>query len=269
MKLESDMKTNPIAIITGASSGIGLELAKLFARDSHDLALIARSHDKLKSIAEELQQIYGIQVKYYSKDLSIYSTPEEIFEALQSEGGNIDVLVNNAGFGWCGEFAKMELTDALEMIQVNITALTHLTRLFLPGMIERKNGKILNIASTAAFQPGPMMATYYASKAYVLSFSEALSEELQGTGVHVTVLCPGPTTTNFGQRAGFANKKIFNGMLSMDSRTVALDGYKGLMKEKTLVISGWKNWLGTQLVRFMPRQIPAKIVKRIQHKRGN
>ena len=262
------MRTNPIALITGASSGLGLEFAKLFARESHDLALVARSHDKLKNIAEELQQMYGVQVKFYTKDLSISSAPEEIFEALQSEGGNIDVLVNNAGFGWRGEFAHMELTDALEMIQVNITTLTHLTRLFLPGMIERKRGKILNVASTAAFQPGPMMATYYASKAYVVSFSEALSEELMGTGITVTAFCPGPTATNFGQRAGFANEKIFGGMFSMDSRTVALDGYKGLMKGKPLVVSGWKNWLGVQLVRFTPRPLPAKLVKKVQQKRG-
>jgi short-subunit dehydrogenase len=262
------MKTNPIALITGASSGIGLELAKIFARESHDLALVARSHDKLKSIAEDIQQTYSVQVKYYTKDLSISSTPEEIFEALQSEGGNIDVLVNNAGFGWRGEFAKMELTDALEMIQVNITTLTHLTRLFLPGMVERKRGKILNVASTAAFQPGPMMAIYYASKAYVLSFSEALSEELQGTGVTVTALCPGPTATGFGKRAGFTNEKIFGDVLSMDSHTVALNGYKGLMNGKPLVVSGWKNWLGTQLIRFMPRPLPAKMIKKVQQKRG-
>jgi short-subunit dehydrogenase len=262
------MRTNPIALITGASSGIGLELAKLFARESHDLALVARSHDKLKDITEDLQQTYGVQVKFYAKDLSISSTPEEIFEALQSEGGNIDVLVNNAGFGWHGEFAHMELTDVLGMIQVNITALTHLTRLFLPGMIERKRGKILNVASTAAFQPGPLMATYYASKAYVLSFSEALSEEVRGTGITVTAFCPGPTVTDFGRRAGVASKEILGGMFSMDSHTVALDGYKGLMKGRTLVISGWKNWLGTQLIRFVPRPLSAKLVKKIQQKRG-
>jgi uncharacterized protein len=262
------MRTNPIALITGASSGIGLELAKLFARESHDLALVARSHEKLKLIAEDLQQTYGVQVKYYAKDLSISSTPEEIFEALQSEGGNIDVLVNNAGFGWRGEFAQMELSDIMEMIQVNITSLTHLTRLFLPGMVSRKRGKILQVASTAAFQPGPMMAIYYASKAYVLSFSEALSEELNGTGITVTAFCPGPTATNFGQRAGFSNEKILGGILSMNSRAVALDGYKGLMKGKPLVISGWKNWAGMQFVRFMPRPLPARLVKKIQQRRG-
>jgi short-subunit dehydrogenase len=263
------VRTNPIVLITGASSGIGLELAKLFARESHDLALVARSYDKLKYVAEDLQQTYGVQVKYYAKDLSISSTPKEIFEVLQNEGKNIDVLVNNAGFGWRGAFVQMEPTNALGMIQVNITALTHLTRLFLPGMIERGHGKILNVASTAAFQPGPMMATYYASKAYVLSFSEALSEELKGTGVTVTAFCPGPTATGFGRRAGFVNEKIFGDMLSMDSYTVALDGYKGLMKGKPIVISGWKNWLGTKLVRFIPRPLPAKLIKKVQQKRGN
>ncbi len=262
------MRTNSLALITGASSGIGLELAKLFARDSYDLALVARSQDKLKNIAEDLQQMYNVQVKYYAKDLSISSTPQEIFEALQSERGNIDVLINNAGFGWRGAFAQMRLTNALEMIQVNITALIHLTRLFLPGMIERKHGKILNVASTAAFQPGPMMATYYASKAYVLSFSEALSEELKGTGVTATAFCPGPTATGFGQRAGFVNEKIFGDILSMDSYTVALDGYKGLMKGKPIVISGWKNWLGTKLVQIIPRPLPARLIKKIQQKRG-
>jgi short-subunit dehydrogenase len=263
------VRTNPTVLITGASSGIGLEFAKLFARESHDLALVARSYDKLKCVAEDLQQTYGVQVKYYAKDLSISSTPKEIFEALQNEEENIDVLVNNAGFGWRGAFVQMELTNALEMIQVNITSLTHLTRLFLPGMIERRHGKILNVASTAAFQPGPMMATYYASKAYVLSFSEALSEELKGTGVTVTAFCPGPTATGFGQRAGFVNEKIFGDMLSMDSYKVALDGYKGLMKGRSIVISGWKNWLGTKLVRFIPRPLPAKLIKKVQQKRGN
>jgi uncharacterized protein len=262
------MRTNPVALITGASSGIGLELAKLFARESHDLALVARSYDTLKAVAEDLQQTYGVQVKFYAKDLSVSSAPEEIFEALQSEGGNIDVLVNNAGFGWRGEFASMDLADALEMIQVNITTLTHLTRLFLPGMIARKRGKILQVASTAAFQPGPLMALYYASKAYVLSFSEALSEELRGSGVTVTALCPGPTATNFGKRAGFANEKIVGGLLSMDARTVAMDGYKGLMKGKPLVVSGWRNRLGTQLVRFLPRKLPMRLIKKVQQQRG-
>jgi len=261
------MNTKPIALITGASGGIGLELAKLFARDGYNLVLVARSYDKLKTIADEFEKTHGIQVKYYSKDLSVSSAPDEIGQSLKSEMINIDVLVNNAGFGWCGEFVQMELTNALEMIQVNITALTHLTRLLLPGMIERKRGKILNVASTAAFQAGPLMATYYASKAYVLSFSEALSEELRRTGITVTALCPGPTATGFGKRAGFSNEILIGGILSMDSQEVALDGYKGLMKGKPLIISGWKNWLGTQVVRFLPRSFPRKLIKKVQQKR--
>jgi short-subunit dehydrogenase len=262
------MNTNPIALITGASSGIGLELAKLFARESYDLALVARNYDTLKRIAENLQQTYGVQVKCCVKDLSVSSAPDEIIQSLQSEMIEVDVLVNNAGFGWRGDFSNMELSDALEMIQVNITSLTHLTRLFLPGMVERKRGKILNVASTAAFQSGPLMATYYASKAYVLNFSLALSEELKGTGVTVTALCPGPTATGFGKRAGFTNEKILGGVLSMNASTVALDGYKGLMKGKPLIISGWKNWLGTQLIRLLPRTLPGKLVKSVQQKRG-
>jgi uncharacterized protein len=262
------MNTKPTALITGASGGIGLELAKLFARDGYDLVLIARNYDKLKTLGKELEDTHGIQVKYCSKDLSVSSVPDEIIQSLNSDMIGIDVLVNNAGFGWRGDFAKMELSDALEMIQVNVTALTHLTRLILPDMLKRKSGKIMNIASTAAFQPGPLMATYYASKAYVLNFSLALSEELRGTGVTVTAFCPGPTATGFGQRAGFRNKEIFNGSLSMDSQTVALDGYKGLMKGKELVVSGKLNWLGTQVVRFLPRLLPGKLVKNIQKQRG-
>jgi short-subunit dehydrogenase len=262
------MKTNPVALITGASNGIGLELAKLFARESHDLALVARSYDKLKLIAEDLKSTYGVQVKYCVKDLAVSTTPDELFEALQSEGGNIDILVNNAGFGWRGNFESMDIADLLEMIQVNITSLTHLTRLLLPGMIERKRGRILNISSTASFQPGPLMAIYYATKAFVTSFSLALSEELHGTGVTVTALCPGPTPTGFGARAGFSDEKILGGILSTDAAWVALEGYKGLMKGKELVIPGTMNWIGTQLSRILPRTLPGKIIKNVQKKRG-
>jgi len=264
---DSYSNSKPAALITGASSGTGLELAKIFARNGYNLVLVARSYDKLKTFSNELEKNNNIQVKYCAKDLAVSSTPDEIYESIKSEMLEIDVLVNNAGFGWLGEFARMELADALEMIQVNVTALTHLTRLFLPEMIKRKRGKILNVASTAAFQPGPLMAAYYASKAYVLSFSQALSEEVRGTGVTITALCPGPTPTNFGNRAGFGDKKILGGKLSMDAQTVALDGYKGLIKGKPIVISGRLNWFGTQIIRFLPRSIPGKLVKRIQQKR--
>ena len=262
------MERKPTALITGASGGIGLELAKLFARDGYNLALVARSHDRLKAIAEELERAHGIQVKYCTKDLAVTSTPDEIFQSIKSEMLDIDVLVNNAGFGWRGEFARMELTEALEMIQVNITALTHLTRLLLPEMVRRGQGRILNVASTAAFQPGPLMATYYASKAYVVSFSMALAEELAGSGVTVTAFCPGPTATGFGARAGFPSGKGFLSAISMDAATVARDGYRGMKKGKRLVVSGTMNWFGTQLVRFLPRVLPGKLVKQYQKNRG-
>ncbi len=262
------MGTKGTALITGASGGIGLELAGLFARDGYDLALVARSHDKLHAIAEELEKTHNVEVKYCSKDLAVSSTPEEILQSIRSEMIEIDVLVNNAGFGWYGEFSEMGLSDALEMIQVNITALTHLTRLLLPEMLRRRRGKILNVASMAAFQPGPLMAVYYATKAYVLSLSEALTEELRGTGVSVTALCPGPTPTGFGRRAGIGEKKILGGILTADVKFVARVGYDGLMKGKAFVIPGRLNWLGTALERFLPRSLPPKIIKNVQKKRG-
>lgn len=262
------MGTIGTALITGASGGIGLELARLFARNGYNLALVARNHDKLHAIADELETAHKIQVKYCSKDLAVSSTPEEILESIRSEMIEIDVLVNNAGFGWYGEFSQMDLADALEMIQVNITALTHLTRLLLPDMMRRNRGKILNVASMAAFQPGPLMAVYYATKAYVLSLSQALAEELAGTGVTITALCPGPTPTGFGKRAGIGDKKILGGLLSTDVQFVARIGYEGLMKGKHVIIPGKLNWLGTELERFLPRSLPPKIIKSVQKKRG-
>ncbi|MBN1398949.1 MAG: SDR family oxidoreductase [Bacteroidetes bacterium] len=262
------MNNKPTALITGASSGIGLELSKLFAYHGYNLVLVARSYETLKTHASKLENRYGTLVKCCSKDLAVSSSPDEIFQSLKSDMIEIDVLVNNAGFGWRGEFTSMELSDALEMIQVNITALTHLTRLLLPEMLKRRQGRIMNVSSTASFQPGPLMAIYYASKAFVTSFSLALSEELRGSGITVTAFCPGPTATGFGKRAGYTNEKILGNHFSMDAPVVALHGYKGLMKGKPLVISGWKNCLGVQIVRFLPRVLPGKLIKIIQEKRG-
>ncbi len=262
------MNNKPTALITGASSGIGLELAKLFACNGYNLVLVARSYDNLKSLASILEKKYGTLVKCCSKDLAVSSSPEEIIQSLKSDMIEIDILVNNAGVGWRGEFASMELSDGLEMIQVNITALMHLTRLLLPEMLKRKHGRIMNVSSTASFQPGPLMAIYYATKAFVTSFSLALSEELRGSGITVTAFCPGPTATGFGKRAGYANEKILGNHFSMDTTVVALHGYKGLMKGKPLVISGWKNYLGAQIVRLLPRILPGKLIKIVQEKRG-
>jgi len=192
----------PTALITGATSGIGLELASLAAQDRHDLVLVARQRERLESVGRGLAEEYGVRVSVLPKDLSDPSTPPQIGRDLAARGIAVDVLVNNAGFGVYGLFAETEIDRELEMIQVNVVALTHLTKLILAGMLARRLGRILNVASTAAFQPGPLMAVYYATKAYVLSFSEALANETAGTGVTVTTLCPGPTPTGFAERAG-------------------------------------------------------------------
>src|SRR5947209_5684123 len=193
--------TNRTALITGASSGIGRELANLFARDHYDLVLVARNSSRLAQAADELQRQFGITAKSFPLDLTAGSAPQFLFEQLAREGVTIDVLVNNAGYGRLGAFAEVSAEDSLGQIQLNITALTQLTKLFLGPMLERKSGKILNVASTAGFQPGPLMAVYYATKGYVISFSEALANELHGSGVTVTCLCPGATDTEFQVRA--------------------------------------------------------------------
>ncbi len=246
---------NQTALITGASGGIGYEFAKLFARDHHDLVLVARSADKLSKLADDLQKQYGILVKIVALDLSSASSSQFLFDQLKREGIAIDILVNNAGYGNFGNFAKMPMEDVLGQINLNITALTTLTRLFLPTMVERHAGKIMNVASTAGFQPGPLMAVYYATKAYVISFTEAIANELEGSGVSATCFCPGATETGFASRAGNGKTRLFQKFGPMDVKTVAADGYRGLMKGKTLVISGTKNWLVAESVRFAPRKL--------------
>ncbi|WP_018131018.1 SDR family NAD(P)-dependent oxidoreductase [Effusibacillus pohliae] len=253
------------ALITGASSGIGRDLTKLFARDGYDLVLVARSESVLSRLTKELQEQFGISVKVIVKDLALPASPVEIYEELQKESIRVNVLVNNAGFGLYGFFSETDGQAEWEMIQLNIAALTQLTKLFLPAMMERGEGKILNVASMAAFQPGPLMAVYYATKAYVLSFSEALANELQGTGVSVTALCPGPTSTGFEKRAGLEQSKLFKSG-TMDSETVANIGYVGLMQNKTVVIPGLKNKLMAFSVRFLPRNTVTRIVRMVQGK---
>jgi len=251
------MKENRVitALITGASGGIGRELAKLFAKDHHNLVLVARSAEKLAQVADQLQREFGVSVKTVALNLSASPAPEFLFDQLQREGVVVDVLVNNAGYGKFGEFAHIAVDDSLGQIQLNITALTHLTKLFLRPMIERGSGRIMNVASTAGFQPGPLMAVYYATKAYVISFSEALANELKDKGVTVTCFCPGPTDTSFQARAGMENSRLVKKVVAMDAETVARHGYRGLMKGKTLVISGFQNWLTAESVRFAPRRM--------------
>ncbi len=251
------------ALITGASSGIGRELARLFAADKSNLVLVARNQAKLDELADELQETHGIKVRVMVKDLADPQSPEEIFETLAAENVTVDVVVNNAGFGAGGSIAELPLERQLDMIQVNIVALTHLTRLFLPGMCGRRFGGVLNVGSTAAFQPGPYLAVYYATKAYVLSFTEALAEEVAGSGLHVTCLAPGPTATGFAAVADLEHKILFRlGMA--DARSVAEAGYRGFRRGKVLVVPGILNKLGTLAVRLVPRPLVRKVVKRLQ-----
>ena len=259
---------NQTALITGASGGIGYELAKLFAKDRCNLVLVARSAGKLTRFADELRREFGISAKAIPLDLTAVSAPQDLFDQLQRESVAVDILVNNAGYGVLGEFAKVSLEDILGQIQLNITALTHLSKLFVGPMIERRSGKILNVASTAGFQPGPLMSVYYATKAYVISFSEALANELDGSGVTVTCLCPGATDTGFQSRAGLENTLLFKKLRPMDARTVARDGYRGLMAGKPIVISGLRNWLLAESLRFSPRRLVTAISRKVLDKTG-
>lgn len=248
------------ALITGASSGIGYELAKIFSARGHPLVLVARQREPLQKVADELG---GNAVKILARDLSERNAPREIFDHLQRENIFVSVLVNNAGFGRNEFFADTALAEQLEMIDLNVSALTHLTHLFLQPMIARREGKILNVASTAAFQPGPAMSVYYASKAFVFSFSYALAEELEKKGITVTTLCPGPTQTGFQKRAGrFHSQKMLR-FWTMSAEAVAQQGFEGLMKGKRVVIPGWLNKLGYFFAKHLPVQIPTRASARI------
>jgi uncharacterized protein len=257
---------NKTVLITGASSGIGLEFATLFAKDGYHLVLNARNESRLQEIANELKSKYGVKVTVAAKDLSIPGSTDELTSELASAGIEVDVLINNAGFAAYGPFNETSWKEEKDMIQVNIMALTALTKQLLPGMIKRNSGKILNVASTAAFQPGPLMAIYYATKAYVLSFSEAVNYELRNTNVSVTALCPGATSTNFEKRANLESSRLFQSG-AMDARDVALEGYKALMEKKSLEIPGFKNKALANLVRFLPRKSVLKIVHYVQDKK--
>jgi short-subunit dehydrogenase len=251
------------ALITGASSGIGLDLAHLFAADGHDVVLVARSEGTLRELAGELEAKYSISARVIVADLARPDAPREVFAAAPP----VDILVNNAGFGISGRFAETALRTELDIIQVNITALTHLTKLFLPQMLARGRGRILNVASTAAFQPGPLMAVYYATKAYVLSFSEAIAEELRETEVTVTALCPGPTATGFQKVADLGTESLLKLMKPVSSMDVARAGYRAMMRGQRVVIPGIKNKLGVQSVRITPRRVVTRVLRALQERR--
>lgn len=232
---------NTTTLITGASSGIGRELARLFARDKNDLVLVARNQRKLDELARELRNRHGVEVMVMVADLSTPAAAAHIVDQLARESTHVDILVNNAGTQVYGLFAKAEAEQLLHMIQVNMTSLTHLTKLLLPGMLDHGRGKILNVASTGSFGPGPLNAVYCASKAYVLSFSEAIAAELAGSGVTVTALCPGATNTEFVTRHGLENVRLFQNMISAER--VAEIGYEALMNNRPVVVAGWGNRL--------------------------
>ena len=245
-------------LITGASGGIGNELARLFARDRHNLILVARSGDRLAQIAAELQ-VHGVKVTTFALDLTTPTAAKFLFDQVESTAISVDILVNNAGFGAYGEFAQMSNEEILGQIQLNIIALTELTRLFLPAMMARRSGRVMNVASTAGFQPGPLMAVYYATKAYVISFSEAVANEVRNSPVTVTCFCPGATNTGFAKRAGNEKTRVFKQFGAMSAEKVALDGYRAVMEGRTLAISGAHNWVFAQSTRFAPRKMVTAI----------
>lgn len=258
----------PTALISGASNGIGLELARISAAHGDNLVLVARSAGKLQSIADELAAKHKISARALPADLTDPQAPQAIFNQLNADNINVDILINNAGFGDYGPFAASDRAKIMEMVQVNVAALTELTHLFLPGMVQRKYGRVMNVASTAAFQPGPLMAVYYATKAYVLSFSDAIGEELRNTGVSVTTLCPGPTRTGFQSEAAMEQSRLMR-MGLMDVQAVAQAGYRGMMNGTTVVIPGPTNWVGAQLSRFTPRRLTTRLMMQIQGREGH
>lgn len=258
------MKT---ALITGASSGIGLELAKIHAKNGDSLILVARSEDKLIQLAEELKKKYKIETEVIAKDLSKIGSAKELYDEIKGKGLNIEYLINNAGFGDYGEFINTDWEKENQMIQLNITALTQLTKLFLPEMVARKSGKVMNVASIASFLPGPLMAIYYASKAFVLHFSEAVNNEVKEHNVSVTALCPGPTMSGFQDAANLGESKFFQGNKFPSSKEVAEYGYQAMQKGKVVAIHGIMNKLTVFLLRFVPRSWVVNLVRKMQGKK--
>jgi len=258
---------NRTAVITGASSGIGLELAGLMAFDRIDLVLASRNREKLETIRDNLTKKYGIKVKIIQIDLSDEASPEKLFDEVKKSGLQIDYLINNAGFGDYGFFIDSDPDKLSRMIDLNIKTLTRLTRLFAPLMVLQGRGAIMNVASTAAFQPGPLMAVYYATKAYVLSFSQALAKELEGSGVTVTALCPGATDTGFKSAANLEGSKLFAGKRIASALDVARYGYKAMLKGKRIAVHGIINSLLVFSVRLMPSSLVTDFVMKIQGRR--
>ncbi len=261
---------NKTVLITGASTGIGKELSYIFARNGYDLILVARNSDQLKKIKEEIEESYHRRVFIIARDISESAAPEFVFNKVSKEFKMpLDVLVNNAGFGLYRRFEETDINRELNMIDLNIKALTHLTKLFLPEMLERGGGKIMNVASVAGFMPGPLMSVYYATKAYVVSFTLALHQELHKKGIAVSALCPGPTKTEFTQRAQLEHLKFFKGnsFFIHDAKSVAIIGFNGLMNGKPVIIPGLLNKLTVQMLRFLPGTLVRGLTRRVMEKR--
>jgi short-subunit dehydrogenase len=242
------------ALVTGASSGIGYELAKRFAKDGKNIVVVARRRDRLEQLKRDIENDYRTRVVVLVKDLSKPSSPQEIFTELEQQNINIDVLVNNAGYSVWGMFSQTELQRELDMIQVNITSLTHLTKLFLKKMLDNKSGKILNVSSGVGFYSAPLMAVYASTKSYVLHFSEALADELKGTGVTVTCLFPDATKTEFWEMANASRSRATKAM--ENPAKTAENGYRALEKGKKFILSGGLiNRLAPITVRIAPRSL--------------
>jgi short-subunit dehydrogenase len=254
-------------LLTGASSGIGFELAHVFARHQRNLILVARSEDKMLALKKELTEKYKIDVQVLGSDLAKFDSSRKLFDIVQSKKWDVDCLVNNAGFGDHGPFIDSNPQKITEMVQLNIATLTDLTRLFLPSMLKNKTGQILNVASTASFQPGPLMTVYYATKAYVLHFSEGLYEELKNTGISVTALCPGPTDSGFQKVANISDIALMRFLRVPSSRDVAEYGYRAMEKGSVVAIHGFLNHFLASTIGFLPRALARKMVMRLQQKR--
>lgn len=255
---------NPTALITGASNGIGLELAYEHANNGGNLILVARNSKKLEEIKLNIETKFNVKVNIISKDLSVKNAALEVYNEVKNLNLQVDYLINNAGFGDFGMFVSTNWNKEEEMINLNITALTQFSKLFIKDMVARKNGKILNLASTAAFQPGPTMAVYFATKAYVLSFSEAVANEVKEFGVTVTALCPGPTESGFQTAASMDNAKLFKDKKLPSSREVAIYGYNAMLKGKTVAIHGTLNYILANAIRLLPRNLVTKITRSVQ-----
>jgi short-subunit dehydrogenase len=257
------MKT---ALITGASNGIGLELAKIHASKGGDLVLVARNKAKLDELKSSLESQFKVKVYVIGKDLSAPDAALSVYNETIAQKIQIDYLINNAGFGDFGLFTETDWNKELQMINLNITSLTQFTKLYLKDMIKRKSGKVMNVASTAAFQSGPTMAVYYATKAYVLSFSEAVDNEVRDQGISITTLCPGPTESGFQAAAAMEESNLVKGRKLPGSKEVAEYGYAAMLKGKTVAIHGFMNWIMANSVRFIPRSIVVKVTRKIQNK---